>query len=280
MSELFDRDITINAGGILIRSRSPQGEQQTILKVTFRVERSVQPEANTAQLSIWNLSKEKRTFLAQETSVPITIEAGYFGETQQIFKGDLEFGSTTRQGADWVTSLQAADGGKQISQSRVNLSFKNVKIEQVLRRLAQEMKVGLGNLASAAARGPQRGSVTEYLKGIVLNGKTYEELERVAKQMGLGVSIQDGQLRFLQPSQVLPGVATVLTFTTGLIGSPEAGEDGNVRARSLLQPDLIPGRQVKIEALETNGFFRVEKSIFLGDTQGTDWYTDIEAKPL
>jgi hypothetical protein len=277
---LFGRDALLNAGGVKIASRSPSGGQQSTLRFTFRVERSSQKEPNTAAISIYNLSKATRARL-QELALPTILEAGYFGSRSTIFAGKLEYGSTTRDGANWITALQSSDGGQQIASSRVNLSFAGgTDIGTVLRRLAQELGLGLGNVREKAAAGSLRGAITQYLNGIVLNGKTYEQLEKVARQMGYGLSVQAGQIQLLGPTETLAEEAVLLTRTTGLIGSPEAGEDGKVKARSLLQPDLVPGRRLRIESEEVTGFYRVERSIFTGDTWGQDWYTDVEGKPL
>lgn len=280
MGELYDRDVLLNAGGVRIASRSPAGGPRPTLRFTFRVERSIQKAPNTAEISIWNLTKQTRALL-QERDLLTILEAGYVGSRSTIFTGDLEYGTTTRDGTDWITSFQSADGGRQVAESRVNVSFKGgADIGTVLTRLASELGVGLGNAVEKARGGAIRGSVTEFINGVVMSGKTYDQLEKVAKQMGFGVSIQDGQLQLLGPTETLKEQAILLTKRTGLVGSPEAGERGRIKARSLLQPDLVPGRLVRVESEEVTGFYRVDKAVFVGDTWGQDWYTDVEGKPL
>jgi hypothetical protein len=277
---LRDRDVLLNAGGIKIASRSPSGGTQDTLRFTFKIELSTKKPPNTATISIWNLSKPTRAIL-QAIALQTVLEAGYFGSRSTIFSGKLEYGATARDGTDWVTTLQSSDGGRQVAESRVSLSFKKgTPIGTVLTRLAKELGLGLGNVAQKASAGSLRGSVTEFINGVVLSGKTYDQLAKVAKQMGYGLSIQNGQVQLLAPLEVLNNEAVLLTKTTGLIGSPEAGEKGAVKARSLLQPDLVPGRKIRIESEEVTGFFKVERSVFVGDTWGQDWYTDIEGKPL
>ena len=280
MGELFDRDVLLNAGGVQIASRSPTGGRRDTLRFTFRIVRSTSKDPNTAEISIWNLNKQTRSLL-QELDLQTVLEAGYVGSRSTIFSGQLEYGSTGREGTDRVTTLQAADGGKRISEARVNLSFgSGTPVGTVLLRLAKELGLGLGNVAEKASAGSVRGKITEYLQGIALNGSAYEELNKIAKQMGLGLSIQDGQPQLLAPVETLRGDAVLLTRRTGLIGSPEVGEKGRVNARSLLQPDLVPGRRVRIESEQVTGFFKVTRAEFRGDTWGQDWYTDIEGKPL
>ena len=98
--------------------------------------------------------------------------------------------------------------------------------------------------------------------------------------MGLTWSIQDCQMLFLGPTQYVGTDPVLLEPGTGLVGSPEAGEKGVVAARSLLQPDLLPGQRVQIKSAQVDGFFRIEKTVFSGDTRGGEWYADLECKPL
>ena len=280
MGELYGRDVLLKAGRVQIASRSPAGGVQDTLRVSFKVARSLQGPPNTATISIWNLSKPTRAIL-QAAGLRTILEAGYFGSRSTIFQGELEYGSTTRSGTNWITTIQSADGGRKIASSRVNFSRKaGVPIGDVLKALAKELGLGLGNVVAKADAGAIRGAITQYLNGVVLSGKTYDQLEKVAKHMGYGLSIQNGQPQLLAPTETLKDEAVLLTRKTGLVGSPEAGEKGQIKARSLLQPDLVPGRKVRIESEEVTGFIRVDRSVFTGDTWGQDWYTEIEGKPL
>lgn len=284
MTELLNRDFTLNAGGLEIRSKTPQGKIRPTLKVTFRVELTLSRDLNSAEVSIYNLSKTSRGFLSAGglgagASVPTSISAGYVDNISQIFLGDLEYGRSFRNGADWITTLQSQDGAV-ASTSRISESFKKIKIGEVLRQLTERLGTNLGNAAEKALAGPQRGNVTEYIKGVVLHGNVIDEVDRIARQMGLRFSIQAGEARFLTPTETLSGKAILVTEDTGLVGSPEPGEDGIVSARMLLQPQILPGLRVKIQSAEIDGFFRVERAVYAGDTWGQDWYTDIEAKPL
>lgn len=287
MSELFDREVSINVAGLQLASRGLKGEQKPGLRVTFRVEKTLKKDPNTAEIVVWNLSADSRASV-QDEGLLTEIEAGYFGNTSLIFKGELDYGQSTREGPDWITRLETQDGGAQYRSSRINISFDaSTLLQDAMRTAAGALGVGLGNLEQALGEGLPRESATQYVKGLVLSGKASKQFDKVCKRAGFDWSIQDGQLQLTRPGQVVnPAEAIVLMPGTGLIGSPERGEKGIVKARSLLQPDLMPGKKVQIRAGEQNGlwevdgFYRVEKSIFTGDTGGSDWYVDVEAKPL
>ena len=109
-------------------------------------------------------------------------------------------------------------------------------------------------------------------------------MTQIVNGMGYDWSIQDRQIILLGPTETLGSVAYKLQSvggkSTGLIGSPEAGEDGFIRLRCLLQPSLLPGRRISVTSREIDGEFRIEKVTFSGDTWGNQWICSIEAKPL
>ena len=297
MSELFNREIEINAGGLRIANRSLTGESKPILRVVFRVEKNLQRDPNTAELTIYNLGKESRVALGEQDpnqiairkTITTTILAGYYGNTDLIFTGDLEYGVSKRLGNEWITSLQSADGGKQLRSSRINVSFNSsTLLNDVLKTGAEALGVGLGNITQELAKGAPRSSAQEYVKGLVLSGQASTELDKIIRRAGFNWSVQDGQIQLIRPGGVLnPNDAILLKQGTGLIGVPEIGDKGIINARSLLQPDLTPGKKIQIQSgLRSNGqynidaFFRVDKSVITGDTWGGDWYSDVEASPL
>lgn len=279
MATLFGRELSLNIAGTLIKVTS---ENRDALRVGFKVVRANSKEPNGAEIIIHNLSPSNRTKFQQD-KLPTVLQAGYVGNISTIFNGSLDFGQNTRPGTDWITSLQASDGGPKFRSARINTSRKGpAKIGDVLRDVANAMGIGLGNTNEKINEGAIRGKLTEFVNGIVLSGKAEVQLDKVLKSMGYKWSIQDGQLQLLGPNETIGSGAILLKPGTGMVGTPEAGEKGFVKVRSLLQPELTPGRRVKIESKrdDVSGFFRVEKAIFVGDTWSNDWYVDMECKPL
>jgi hypothetical protein len=285
MGRLFDREVVLNAGGLRIASRSVEGLAQPTLRVQFKVVKSLKRDPNTATVTITNLNGDNRAAL-QEKGIPTILEAGYVDNVSQIFAGVLQFGSSVKNGTDFLTTIQTGDGGDKYKTARINTSLKGpVDIKSVLQTAGEALGLNLGNLREKISQGSLRPALQEMTEGVVLSGKAEQVFTRIAKQMGYSWSIQDGQIQLLAPNEVIATSDAVLLTavdgrSTGLIGSPEPGEKGIVKARSLLQPDLLPGRKVQIQSREIDGFFRVEKAVFTGDTWGSDWYSDIEAKPL
>lgn len=280
MGEFSNRDFALNLGGTLIASRTRDGEIKPVLRVVFKIEKSLDRDPNTAEIAVYNLKESTRSLLSQK-EISTTIEAGYAGRAHVIFRGKLDYGKTNRNGTDWISDFESTDGGKETRKQRINVSFRSIGFAGAIREAANAMGLGLGNLEEKIAQGNIRGALTDFAGGLVMSGQAAPQFDKLVKSFGFEWSIQDEQIVLLEPGGVLdPSKVIALNKGSGLIGSPQAGDDGTVEARSLMIPSLQPGRKVQITSELVNGFFRVERSVFLGDTWGQDWYSDIEVKPL
>ena len=141
-----------------------------------------------------------------------------------------------------------------------------------------ELGIGYGDSFNKLAN-PLRKLVI-FKKGIVVEGKVSKLLDKYVSGAGYQWSIQDGVLQVLAPSETTLETVYVLNAASGLIGSPEKGEDGTVKAVSLLQGGIRPGRRIQLDSAMVQGTFKIERVIHHGDTWGKDWYTEVEAKPI
>ena len=281
MGDLVNRDFTLNLGGTRVAAETVDGARNEILKVEFSVERSLSKSANTADVTVYNLSEQTRQ-LVSEKAIDTVLDAGYSGNSHTIFRGKLDAGKSWKNGADWVTNFQSTDGGKQLREKRINVSYSGkLSLEQVFDAVADSLGVGLGNAKQKIREGNIRGAFKDFQNGIALNGYSRDQLDKLTKAFGYTWSIQDGQLELLGPTDAIDrNDAIVLNSNTGLLGSPQSGEKGIIEARSLLIPQLIPGRVVSLDSKLLNGFYRVDRVVFTGDTRGQAWYADTELKPL
>jgi hypothetical protein len=251
----------------------------TGLRVSFRIKRTLRKEPNTAQISIWNLSRDSRKAVQKEL-VRVVLEAGYQDNVSQLFAGDLRKVTSTRDGADWVTSIESGDGEQSFRSARISKALKSATFSQLLKEAAKSMGVGVGNALELAKQGKFEKAIGALSNGVALTGPSKRVMDRLTRSAGLEWSIQDGQLQLLEREKALEGTAVLLTPDTGLVGSPEIGEKGVVTAKSLLQPDIFPGRKIEIRSALVNGFYRVESATYDGDTHGNNWYVDMEASPI
>lgn len=272
MTRQFNRSFTVQAGTVRFSE----------LDVRFKVVKTLKPEPNTCELLIWNLNEQHRRGLELEVEPVVEILAGYEDDQSLIFRGAVREVFSRRDAAAWITELRSGDGEKAVKKARINKSFApGSKLPDVLNELAKEIKVDIGN-ALTSLQGATLGTAGgEYVNGTTVTGKASRQLTKILKSAGKEWSIQDGALQLLDVGQFLRGFAVVVSPETGMIGSPTIGNDGILRTRMLLDGDLVPGRQVKLQTRDVPpAFFRVERAEYIGDTAGQDWYVDIEAATI
>lgn len=282
MPELPKRELLVEVDTIKIQASN----RAQSLRVAFSVERDDQPYPNAASISIYNLTPRNRERLASKTEVTCRIEAGYENKSQQIFFGTLRRARTTREGPDYVTRLESGDGEEELQTATVNKTWAaNTPISAVLTELGSALGLGPGNipLVSSLAILPSGATL---LKPLTLSGPVVEELKSFCASVGLSFSVQAGQLQLLAlASPVLPGTAVLLSPATGLIGEARLDVDSETKkticvARSLLQPQLLPGSLFAVASEAVVGSFAAKKTRHFGDTHAQDWYVDVEGTQL
>ena len=250
----------------------------TELDIAFRVERDLKPEPNTAEIDIYNLAPANRKRLQGLGDAVVVLEVGYESGVSTIFRGDLKSAVTRRDGADLVTQVRAGDGARARQTARVNRSFApGTPVEAVLREITGAMGVDtgdVGDILRAVVAGGRR--ILE--GGFSASGNAAGELTRVTRSAGLEWSVQDGRLQLLSQGRALQGKAIRLSPDTGLIDAPEIDDKGQLRARTLIIPDLSPGKRVQVDSEFVTGVYRVEKTRHVGETSGEEWTIEIEAK--
>lgn len=297
---LFNRDFSCKVGSAEISIQTSDlltGAITPALRASFKVEKSDSKEPNKATVEIYNLNKANRSILKEGTDLiakaiavakktkstptwewPLIIEAGYVGSRAQIFSGDVKFADSRKDSTDWVTTIEAEDGGNQLANARISKSLgRGSTMFQVLSTLARELGVGLGN--SLLTFATQTAGLKIYKKGVVLNGKVSDLLDRYCTTAGFRWCVMDGQLQVLKKDGSLLESVIVLQSSSGLIGSPELGEDGAIKCTALIQSGLKPGKKISVVSEKVKGFFRIERVTFEGDTAGENWYAQVEAKP-
>lgn len=270
MSQLFGREVSVQVADLRLDG----------FDLSFQIARSLSAKTpNTAEVKVWNLNADHRKRLQEMESVYVSLEAGYAGATSLLFRGDLRDASSTREGADWITAI-TSDAGRRARKARIVKSFApGASVGSVLEDAAKAMGLKLGNSAQRVVEAKIAGTAaTQYFNGYALAGAVEDEIDRIATSCGLEWSVQDDELQFLDYGEPLSQLAVKLTPQTGLIGSPEPGNKGLVDVRTLIIPDLYPGRRVEVQSQHVKGFYRIEVSKHSGQTFGKDWYVDLQLK--
>lgn len=248
------------------------------LRIAFDIEKNSQIAPNTGRFSVWNLNPETRAKIQASDQFAV-FDAGYGRNFEQVFSGNTFFVDSTHEGADWITKIQIGDGQSAIRGTKSYDSFPaGISIQSVIENLTNKLQKGIAN-KSAKSPGFLNGLIDntkEFVNGFTTSGLASKELEKLCKDNGLEVSVQNGIVQVTQTAKPKSLVAFVLSSDTGLINVPTIGEDGVLKARSLLNGKLAPSALVSMKSKEINGFYTVQKAKLSGDTVGQDFFVDIE----
>lgn len=281
MSQLYGRTVQVTVG-----VRGQPGTLVEKLRTTFKIEKNLEKTPNNSIIEIYNLSAHTRA-LFEAKNMAVRVTAGYGDQAKDIFIGDIATVVTKRTGADIITSIEAGDGLLAYQNQEADLSFApGAKVGSVLDQL-----IGSFGLIKGEVQGLDLSST--YLNGVSFSGKVHNHLDTlVGKTQGLGWSIQDGQIQILPKKAGTTVPAVLLSPSTGLVGSPfkrvvlnqdiakkTDGRDAEngVQVKSLLNPDLNPGRLIVVQAQFVSGTFKILKVVHEGDTHGKTYYSDVEA---
>lgn len=259
MSLLFLRKAALTVG-----SRKFEG-----IRLNFSIEKTSASSSNKASVTAYNLNNDSKAFVEKKEGL-MRLEAGYQDNISILFLGDIAKVMTKRSGADITTVIESGDGESRLANAHVEIGLKSGAtdqqiIDQVIKALA--VKRGI-------VKGIQR---KEYLNGFSFSGKASEVLDDITRKQELEWSIQNGALQIIPKADNTGEMAVLLNAQTGLLDVPNKTEDGFI-AKSLLNPLLMPGRQVKIESELLTGIsvFKIEKARHVGDTQEGEWMSEVE----
>jgi hypothetical protein len=259
------------------------------LRIKFATHKGDVETPNNADITVYNLAPETLSRIRGEFK-RVVLSAGYSGNCGVIFDGQIRQVRTRTEGADTLTEITVADGDRAYNFATVSAT------------LAAGVRPA-GQIAAAAAAMADKDTALGYLpdlagqalpRGKVIWGMARKVLRDVTQSTDASWSIQSGLLQVLPGTGYLPGADVVLTSATGLIGSPEQTNDG-IKARCLINPRLKIGGRVKLDnasiqtvkadlklgafdksaKLDRDGWYRILKAEFLGDTRGSDWYADL-----
>ena len=248
------------------------------LDISFFVEKTLTSEPNTAEIKIYNLNDANRKTLRDQQRIPVLLKAGYAASVGLLFKGDLTEAFSQRESPDWVTTIRSGDGLVALRSAVIQQSFKaGTSVMEVLKSIVKTLGISTGD----AIQKLERLGFKNLDSGMSVSGNSMQQLHKILKPLGLEASIQDNALQILVRGQALEQTAVLLSADTGLLGSPQLSNHGVLRAQALLNHELFPGRKIKLETREIKEpLFVIQRVSFRGDTAGSDWTVDMEAKKI
>jgi len=245
------------------------------LRISFDFTFDDKVKSNNGKISVYNIHKEARSFYQDQTNLTVILNAGHNGSLSQIFTGDVKLVTTTKEGANTVTTFDCGDG--------FNLS-KNVKISSsfdpgtAVKKMVEQMFTNLKAAGAEIMKGAADLFTGNTKNGVTIQDTALNALNKICRSQNLEIKITNNVVEIIKLNGNIGNNAILLTPNTGLIGTP-AKKDKGISFKSLINEGRIfPGRVVKIESSSINGFFVVTKAIYNGDTYGQDWTVNCEAR--
>lgn len=282
----------------------PQGTSNPVVfdttwRIQFRVKKFASSNYlsfNQAEISVYNMTSELRTTLAQR-DMSITLIAGYEDKKNPIFDGVINNVVTSKSGTDLITTFYCSSNIRNYNEP-VQISTQNMTVTDVLKKICTEhgIRYELPFTRAEIIAKSYSGTLAKVVAMICYDYK-------------LSAGIDNGVLVFKNKLQTASSIAddSVYTFTpnTGMLGSPTVNERG-VSLQSLLNPDIRVNDYFKLYApyanynlntltnrpnavlggelnamafIDTstyNGLYMALSLEFQGDTRSNSWYTHVE----
>ena len=262
---------------------------QPELRITFDVTKSVKGSLNNGTIQIYNLSQANRNLIIKDEDIAeedkekkakenkkaddgartlpadymqFELKAGY-SKIETIFKGAISKASSKKQGAEFVTTIEAYDGLYDMQNSYTSKVVKGNISEQVIKDMPTIKK----------------GKITEQnplLRPRVLVGNSFKILE---ENLALNETyyVDDGVIHIIKEKEVTSGYIPLVNSETGLLNTPEKLQK-EIKFETMMNPLLRIGGLMQLESLydkRFNGIYKINTIHYTGDYSGSDWKQEI-----
>lgn len=273
---------------IVSSSNSEKALDVSQLRCTFNVIKIILTQPQFSEVVIYNLSPQTENSIIREGD-RVVLEAGYEGSQYGvIFDGNVvQCIRNKEDGTTFTLTLVAADGDAWMNYSLSNFSLvKGQNARNVIENCASKATISaeLGNISSTLSK-------SQLTRGKVVFGLTRDYLRQLAQSENATLYMEDGKINFIKAEDIPIGEIIELSPESGLIGVPTQNDFG-VTIRCLLNPRIKIDSMVHVDnslvrnqrfeqgqavySLDNDGIYRVVQVTHIGDTRGTDWYTEIE----
>lgn len=264
------------------------------VRVMFKVKKEMSKTMNSAEIRLYNLAPTTKNAFS-EIGAAVLLRAGYLQGTGpiDIFSGQVRNVSSTLEGADIVTIVQADDGAGFAASSTEATYKKGSSAKAALTAVIKSTGLPVKFMPEIPDK--------PFLTGWQYAGRATAALNALCGRLGLEWSVQGGALTFVKAGGVAAKsaaaaqtLAVLLTPDTGLVGSlekhalrkpiqtptaapgPTTPKRYGWQGKCLLNGALVPGDPIALEALSLpqRTIYRIERIEHSGDTHGDDWTTE------
>ncbi|AFC22582.1 hypothetical protein phi1422_0062 [Bdellovibrio phage phi1422] len=240
--EKFNRNFAIsiqNFGTTDVLNISPP------FTLKFSINRSFFGSPNSARFEIYNLNEDSRSFIRKDYNdwafiKGIVFAAGYGENLSVALRGNVNIGYSERRGTDWVTIIQAFDGGAGFLNSNISSSYtKGTSQGAILRNMAKSLEqygISVGSISP-------RYDTQRILRGNSYSGNALDIMSEIS---GGGMFVDNEVVNIMSDTEFIEGEILLVDSSTGLLGAP-VREWNNVTFNMLFEPRAYIGQKVRIE---------------------------------
>lgn len=298
----YKTDTTTTEDGVTVSITTRDPEHDTAidvshLKCVFKTTATVQTAASICELEVYNMNAQTEGGIINE-GFQILIEGGYQeGQYGTIFEGDIvQIIRNRENGVDYKLEILALHGSTLFDLNYVRSSIaagstpRDV-IQAVASRANTVVEVGEVSENLSTQKLPRGkvifGEPNKYFRDITIGNDAYYWAE-------------NNKLTIKKIEDTIPeGLVLYLTPTTGLVGTPQYGDDGihikmlldsRVKLMSMIKIDneLIRKQKMTLDLsgqgnnklsqrqiFDQDGEYQAFSVSHVGDTYGDDWITEI-----
>lgn len=230
------------------------------LTLTFDLVRNTLGSANRGHFRILNLTPDTRRKIFHDRNQTldyrrIRVQAGYEDQAPlpQIFLGNLLSAYSYREGSNWVTEIEALDGGYGILNGQMAQTVPSGwNLRQILVQAIGTMKnVTLGAVGSVDS---------DSARGVTLTGNSWNNINTLASSQNAQPFIDCEAASVLKRNEYIadsPAI-TLIDADTGLLETPRRSTN-LLEATTIFEPRLRVGQRVQLKSLEAvyNGIYKV-----------------------
>ncbi|MGO8696003.1 MAG: baseplate hub protein [Rectinemataceae bacterium] len=221
-----------------IQIKPPNSPAVTItppITAIIETDRHVMATANTCSVTLYNLSQSTRSAIYKDKYVfseywQMIIMAGYGSTMYKIFQGNIYEAYSYKEGPEWITKIEAFDGGYAIMNGFVSESVSNKTTKQ---DLIQRLVAAIPNVSSGAMGSATQG---QSARGQVLIGNGYDLLRA---QVGDSVFIDGEVVHVLANDEVIVG--DIFTIDQGNLYTSPRRRDTFLEVDAIFSPEIKVG---------------------------------------
>lgn len=228
--------------------------------IEFDITRNILPSANTSRIRIYNLSEKNRNLILHNlfdySDLRLVIlQAGYGTDSENfpvIFAGHIGQAFSVREGTNFITQIEAFDGG---------FAFINAHVGQTAISGSTQVSIILALANSLSQFGVKTGAIGNF-EGTTIKQESFSgnPIDVLAELTSGGVFIDNNKINVLKDNEYIDDEVTfIVNSESGLLGTP-IREPTRLIFDILFEPRLFIGQRIKIQSITQpiyNGYFKI-----------------------